>query len=278
MLPIEPSKGLKYNFAHLTLPILVLMNPKKFYQDITDSNGDRYLQKLWHGLAERMVLRQPSFGLNLSLHKLDENMEAVIIELPAPKEVTEAFLVSAVFKFKNMPLSREIEYVRYFTLELGENPFNKSNEYHFCEWTGTIISSRQHENYGKLPEQSIACFKSAIIDLLGIDVKLPEAAIPRPNMNKPEQVDNRKQFDEMSDLEQKQFVVDKLLPKMEEIAQQRLADNENVKDKTMAYIEQAVKERNRSIAVRQIIIAIIAMGIGICATFACVMLFYLNTR
>ncbi len=64
-----------------------------------------------------------------------------------------------------------------------------------------------------------------------------------------------KKFDEMSDLEKQQFAVDKLLPAMKEVALEKLAEREKV----MAYVDRAVKERNRNIAIQKA--AFIVVGI-----------------
>lgn len=275
MLPFEKSKTQHYNFAHIAIPILALMNPSKFYQDMTSPNGEKYLHSIWHGLAEKMVIpRHPSFGLGFSIHHLSGNIEAIIIKLPQPKDIAEAFYVAAVYKFKDNSTRKEIENGRYFTLELGKNPFNESTEYHFCEWEGNIISAHQHKNYGRLSENSLNKFKSAICEVLGID----EISSKKEEMSNPSSpskvVPARNSIDDMSETEKLQFVVDKLLPTMEEIALEELAKNEKVMEDTMAYVDQAIKDRKRSTLIQQILIAIVALAVGACVTFVCVAVLY----
>lgn len=68
-----------------------------------------------------------------------------------------------------------------------------------------------------------------------------------------------KKIDEMSDLEKGQFVIDKLLPAMEQVALEKLAEKEAVKKETMAYVENAIKERNRNIAIRNAVFIVIGI-------------------
>lgn len=63
----------------------------------------------------------------------------------------------------------------------------------------------------------------------------------------------------MSDMEKQQYVVDKLLPAMEEVALEKLTERESSKKEVMAYVEKAIKERNRNIAIQKV--AFIIVGI-----------------
>ena len=166
MFPTESSKGLRYNYAHVALPILVLMNPKKFYNDVSGSKGEEYLSNMWRGLAGRMGVKQSPQGLGLSRKALRDDTEALIIRLPRPSEVPEAFLVAAVFQVKSRFLGKEVESVRYFTLELGRNVFDQSDEYHFCEWVGNVLSARQHINHGRTADCSEKTFVAAINEVI----------------------------------------------------------------------------------------------------------------
>lgn len=74
---------------------------------------------------------------------------------------------------------------------------------------------------------------------------------------------HNKKIDEMTDLEQGQFVIDKLLPAMEEAALKQLEERESVKKQTKDYVEKAIKERNRSMAIQRVAFIIIGMIIAI---------------
>src|SRR3990172_3727265 len=166
MFDVDSSKGLPYNFAHLALPILVLMNPRKFYTDISGSNNAKYLKTMWQGLAGRMGVRQTSVDFQVTKNVLQEGAEVFTIKLPEPTKVPDAFLVSAVFQFKNSSAGKEIDTTRYFTLEFGKSPYDQSTEYHFCEWVGNVLSGRQHKNYGRLENPNVTTFVRAINEIL----------------------------------------------------------------------------------------------------------------
>jgi hypothetical protein len=166
MFTIESSKGLHYNFAHLALPILVLMDPKKFYGDISGSKGKEYINSIWQGLASRMGVNHPQGKIELSGMEVINDHEVFIVKLPKPTEVPQAFFTAAVFRVKKQIFSKSIESVRYFTLELGRSPLDGFDEYYFCEWVGNVLASRRHLNYGKTSDANEKTFASAITDVL----------------------------------------------------------------------------------------------------------------
>jgi hypothetical protein len=250
MFDVDSSKGLSYNFAHLALPILVLMNPRKFYTDISGSNNVRYLTSIWQGLAGRMGVRQETVDFQVTKNLLQEGSEVFTIKLPQPTRVPDAFLVSAVYPPKNSSASNDS--VRYFTLEFGKSPYDQSTEYHFCEWIGNVVSGGQHKNYGRLENSSVTTFVSAINEIL-FSAKLAESQ--KEKITKPQ----TKPISEMSDLEQMQFVKDKLLPAMEEVALERLAKRDAVMKETMEYVERATRERDRTIANQKAFLVIITL-------------------
>lgn len=157
----EIKNKLQYNYAHLALPILALGNPNKFYQDVSGAKGQQYLENIWQGLSNKMGIRQSPVGLAVSKIELSEAAEVLVIKMPKPAGVPEAFFAGVAFNIKKKFMGKEITAVRYFTLELGKNPFDGSEEYHFCEWVGSAIE-RKHENYGKLPDTKEQNFATAI--------------------------------------------------------------------------------------------------------------------
>ncbi len=68
-----------------------------------------------------------------------------------------------------------------------------------------------------------------------------------------------KAIDEMSDLEKWEFVSQKLLPAMEEETLKIHAKREMVRKETMAYVDKAIKERNRSKAIWNAFFVLIAL-------------------
>ncbi|MBI3174759.1 MAG: hypothetical protein HYZ25_13625 [Chloroflexi bacterium] len=67
-------------------------------------------------------------------------------------------------------------------------------------------------------------------------------------INTPSNKASNKLFLEMSESEKQQFVIDKLLPAMEDIALEKLAERKAVKKKTIAYVKKATKERDRNVS------------------------------
>jgi hypothetical protein len=245
MFDVDSSKGLPYNFAHLALPILVLMNPRKFYTDISGSNNVKYLNTMWQGLAGRLGVRQTSVDFQVTKNALQEGIEIFAIKLPEPTKVPDAFLVSAVFQFKNSSTGKEIDTARYFTLEFGKSPYDQSTEYHFCEWIGNVLSGRQHKNYGRLENPNVTTFIKAINEVLFVGklIAPQKEKLPEPQS---------KPVSEMSELEQMQFAKDKLLPAMREAALEQLEKRDAVMKETMAYVEKATRERDRNIAMQKV--------------------------
>lgn len=167
MFQTESQKGLHYNFAHLALPILSLMNPKKFYTDISGRKGHEYLNSIWNGLARKLGEPSQQQVFKITSKEIIQNQEAFVIQLPTPKNVPEAFFVATVFKINKQIFSKNVEHVRYFTLELGKNPFTPSiNEFHVCEWAGNMLSSPRHDNYGQLEKADENSFITAIKEVI----------------------------------------------------------------------------------------------------------------
>lgn len=251
MFDVDSSKGLHHNFAHLALPILVLMNPRKFYSDISDVNNEKYLKTIWQGLAVRMGVRQTPIELEVIKNVLREGTEVFIIKLPEPINVTDAFLVAALFQF-NPSVKKEIESARYFTLEFGRSPYNQSIEYYLCEWTGSVISGRQHKNYGRLENTNTKSFVMAINEVLNTG-KIVAHTNDDFLESKP------KSIDEMSELEKAQFALEKILPAIREASLKQFAERDAVMKETMAYVERATKQRDRNIAIQKVFLIIITL-------------------
>lgn len=257
MFDIDSSKGLPYNFSHLALPILVLMNPRKFYTDISGSNNVKYLNTMWQGLAGRMGVRQASVDFQVSKNVLQEGAEVFTIKLPEPTKVPDAFLVSAVFQFVNSTAGKEIDKARYFTLEFGKSPYDQSTEYHFCEWIGSVISGREHKNYGRLENPNVTTFVKAINEILYTGRLLEPQ---KEKLSEPQS----KPISEMSELEQQRYVVEKLLPAMKKVALERLTERDAAMNEARAYIKKATKERDSNIAIQKtflIIVTLVALAI-----------------
>ena len=82
--------------------------------------------------------------------------------MPKPEVAPEAFYGAMVFELDYYTLAPKVTAVRYFTLELGWNPYEQVEEYHFCEWSTT----KEHLNYGKLSRNETRLFLQAIFSTI----------------------------------------------------------------------------------------------------------------
>jgi len=160
------SKGLRYSFAHVMLPILAFADPDVFYPIISGSNIEEYLRKIWCDLALVLGPGESPEGLGVFWTVLRHDTEAWVIHLPKPMETPEAFLVAAVFQFKKQSPGKEVERFRYFTLELGRNTFDQSEQYFLCEWVGSRMMGGEHRNHGLVSDNSERTFIAGITRLI----------------------------------------------------------------------------------------------------------------
>jgi hypothetical protein len=109
-------------------------------------------------VAKELESKTAPSGLNLFKEKLDSNHDAYIIQMPKPQVVPEAFFGAAVFGLDYFTVTPKAVTIRYFTLEFGRNPYEPSEEYHFCEWS----TLKEHINYGRLPQKNMQVFIRAI--------------------------------------------------------------------------------------------------------------------
>jgi len=104
-------------YVQTALPVLALMNNKKFYKDAFGNNGKKYLTSIWRGVAARMgaVVETPC----LQLQKITKNKQTEIlhITLPQPKTSSEAFSVAFVASVQSGLFKKSVQGLRYFALE-----------------------------------------------------------------------------------------------------------------------------------------------------------------
>ena len=160
------NNSLKYNFAHIALPIVASGNPERLYNHLTDKNGEDYLISIFLGLAKKMGFHQVPPGLSLTKKRIIDDHEAFTIQLPKPNKSPEAFYVALVYLVNRKLFKKEVKSVRYFTLELGPNILNVSNDFFLCEWVGSYLQGRKHINHGQLSNAQKATFIEAIKELL----------------------------------------------------------------------------------------------------------------
>jgi hypothetical protein len=159
----EHANPLHYNFAHVVLPFLALSNSRKFYRMTSSSAGKQFLIHIWERISNQIGINYPHDALSLSKLVLKSDIEAFLIQMPEPTSPPEAFYVVVVFRIKKNLFRTEATDARFFTLELGKNIDDQSEEYFFCEWVGAEKPS--HSNLGLLRNSKKDTFIKAIEDL-----------------------------------------------------------------------------------------------------------------
>ncbi len=154
----EQQDKIRYYFAHIYLPEMFFELPQKMYENLASERGNDFLLFLWKNAAKEMASETIPSGLHLYRQKLDSNHEAFLIQMPRPRVVPEAFWGAVTFELEYYTIVPKVVSVRYFTLELGRNPYEPSDEYHFCEWS----TLKEHTNYGKLSQSDMRSFVQAI--------------------------------------------------------------------------------------------------------------------
>ena len=164
----QTQDKIRYLFAHVYLPNSLFELPQKTYENLMSGKGKDYLLNIWNRIAVKTASKVPPVGLNLFREKLDSNHEVFVIQMPKPEVVPEAFFGAMVFELDYFTLSPKVTAVRYFTLEMGKNPYELVNEYHFCEW----VTSKEHLNFGKLSRNDKNLFLQAIFSVINSNTNM----------------------------------------------------------------------------------------------------------
>lgn len=136
-----------YEFAHLLLPQRFFSDAKGLYRILCDDEGITLLEALWREAKSDMLDDDiDSKDLSRSTHLGPSDSNLMIIKLPLPKAVTEAYFVGLVVG----------ENYRYFTLELGFDEGGIKRTV-FCEW-----KNGAHFNYGDGPSADVEAFAATI--------------------------------------------------------------------------------------------------------------------
>ena len=154
----KPQDKIRYYFAHIYLPRMLFEFPQKMYENLANQKGNDFLLYLWNNAAKETASKTPPSGLKLFGEKLDPTHGIFIVQMPKPQVVPEAFYGAAVFGIEYFTAVPKVVTVQYFTLEHGQNPYERSEEYHFCEWS----TLKEHTNYGRLSQNNMRIFIQAI--------------------------------------------------------------------------------------------------------------------
>lgn len=146
-------------FVHQALPAMFFANPAKFVTTLVE-RGDEVLHTLWHQVGQqvREANRISPAGLSAETRQLEDETRLVLITLPAPKGVTEAYFVALAYR----PPTQQKGLTRFITLEYSLS-LEGSPGTMLCEWT----AEGQHGNLGQGPEPTLEAFLEAVGRLIG---------------------------------------------------------------------------------------------------------------
>jgi len=168
------SRPHHYIFAHVALRHHFLEDPKEFTLAITQK-GPGLIASLWEFVGRKLLEDDPDAevvsdeGLMCNLRQLRSNHFAVVVTLPPPQEMPEAYFVAMVVRPGQKKLGGllgETPFVsRYITLEYGvafdDNGGLEAHRTVLGEWTG-----EQHLNYGTGPEPQLESFLTRVEELI----------------------------------------------------------------------------------------------------------------
>ena len=152
---------LHYAYVHLGLRSFIFKEQefftKVFYAGPRNMSG--FLRQFWDNLREdHQELNERDIEVleddfSLSVSKLTNGEDLLLIKLPRPNNSPEAFYIGVVIS----------KGLRYFTLELGKDIFNgNSDTFVVCEWK----EDGQHMNYGEISEMRPGLFAGRIDEIV----------------------------------------------------------------------------------------------------------------
>jgi hypothetical protein len=142
---LQPAKAGQrpqhYMFAHRVLPSLFFRDPALFLNIMSSPKALDMLRTQWDSLGKHFAPVEPSTGLDYETRTLEDNTTIIIVIMPPPCNVTEAYFTAAVYR---PPTAGEPALARYFTFEYGTNIMTGENHTVLGEWTADTT----HRNYG----------------------------------------------------------------------------------------------------------------------------------
>lgn len=151
-----------YLFSHVKLPAILFNFVQQSYESIKGAYGQQFIDAVWQKALSTAKSHAPLPSSSLSWMPLTRPHELFVIEMPPPRTTPDPFYLAILYKLDYSTIVPKVETVRYFTLELGRNPYTPSEEYHFCEWQ----TLTQHVNYGQLVNQNVETFIGAVISMI----------------------------------------------------------------------------------------------------------------
>ena len=162
--PNQKPRVQHYTFAHRYLPEIVARQPKLFVESLLKPESNM-INVRWIMNAQKYDLSDEEFipadGLDCFPINFSEDHYGVLIQLPQPKRIAEAYFAAIVLK--ELEESSKVRY-RYLTLELGINDDGSAGTI-FGEWLPT--EPGYHVNRGSGPSPIKERFLEEVRKLVG---------------------------------------------------------------------------------------------------------------
>jgi hypothetical protein len=150
-------------YATRVLPSLFHTTPKDFLYYLS-RDGNQFLRFYWDqaGATQAESCRSSPFGLNYDIRKPDPNTTVVLVSLPKPKIISEAYYTALIYRPLRTALFWGVsDATMVVTLDLAEGSQREQT---------TILREWSSKLEGKLisdgPEPSLANFYQSILDLI----------------------------------------------------------------------------------------------------------------
>ncbi len=162
--PLPPASGPSpdYVIAHYALRQIALSDPMQFLAILASPDAEEFIDAILKDVGEQCG-RDATFNASaIKIHKLRvHRFPCVVIELPEPQEIAEAFMVAVVVMIdstsERAPDVEEVS-ARFFTLEKGLSLSNDPRTV-LAEW-----DTSAHSNYGDGPKPNVESFAAALIE------------------------------------------------------------------------------------------------------------------
>ncbi len=141
-----------YVLAHIALRQACFANPFGFFACMGADRRKAFLDSLWNQIRNNCDKdNPPSFSIEdvkITTTSIN-NFPFLLIQMPEPQKIPEAYFVGIVLKIQLNELDRPPDKpeVRYFTLERGIELETKNARTVLCEW-----QHDEHLNFGDGPE------------------------------------------------------------------------------------------------------------------------------
>ena len=154
-----------YQFAHRALPQFGLAGVAQTLDILKTPMGGPFLIDIWDKVGQDLPKQErlPPSGLACSSHQTADGRSVIVVALPPPEEMTEAWFVAflRVPEERRLMIFKSPATLRCFTLEKGVNLEDGAQRTVLCEWT----RDGNHMNFGDGPSPTVEAFVAAIANV-----------------------------------------------------------------------------------------------------------------